>query len=213
MKYIIKNLPPQEFIEYCKTPGVSFNHMYSNPKNSLRKSLADEQGWICGYCGCSLLNEDTVIEHVKPKENEDFRHLELDYSNLILSCMGGQINRRTNKRFPLSCDASKGQEIISVDPLQCDCNEKFTFDDVGNIFSVNSTYLEIETIRILNLDNQYLTNKRRAAIEGLELKCENLIVDWKEEYAKLNQKDSKNCFEEFVFVLMEYIKNYKFVGA
>ena len=51
MRQIIKTSPPTEFVEYCKTPGVSYEGLGGEYKKALRKRLLEDQGYICCYCG------------------------------------------------------------------------------------------------------------------------------------------------------------------
>lgn len=46
MKHIEKTFPPEEFIEYCKTPGVSYDGLSGDNKKALRKRLLEDQGYI-----------------------------------------------------------------------------------------------------------------------------------------------------------------------
>ena len=49
MWHINKTRPPEEFVEYCKTPGVSYEGLSGEPKKKLRKRLVEDQGYICCY--------------------------------------------------------------------------------------------------------------------------------------------------------------------
>ena len=43
MWHINKTRPPEEFVEYCKTPGVSYEGLSGEPKKKLRKRLVEDQ--------------------------------------------------------------------------------------------------------------------------------------------------------------------------
>ena len=75
------------------------------------------------------------------------------------------------------------------------CEEKFVYDDNGDVWGLG---LDAEvTIEILNLTSSLLKNKRKAAIKAYSYLPS---IDWREEYEKLNQKDSSGCYTEFCFV-------------
>ncbi len=46
MWHINKTRPPEEFVEYCKTPGASYEGLSGEPKKKLRKRLVEDQGYI-----------------------------------------------------------------------------------------------------------------------------------------------------------------------
>ena len=70
MRHITKTTPPQEFVEYLKTPDVSFDGLSGVPKEALRQRLLEDQGYICCYCGRRIDNDKhTKIEHIKCQKN------------------------------------------------------------------------------------------------------------------------------------------------
>jgi hypothetical protein len=68
------------------------NYRNHKEKEALHKSLLEEQGHICAFCGCRIARETNFsVEHFLPKsriENGVFvnKHLTLDYKNLLASC-------------------------------------------------------------------------------------------------------------------------------
>lgn len=70
MRHINKTVPPEEFIDYCKTPGVSYEGLSGEPKRKLRRRLIEDQGYICCYCGMEIFDDEhTKIEHVQCQKN------------------------------------------------------------------------------------------------------------------------------------------------
>ncbi|AFC26611.1 hypothetical protein [Saprospira grandis] len=58
-------------------------------KEALRKTLVEEQAYLCCYCGKQIeLNHKTIIEHLYPKSKDKSKTFE--YANLLASCDGGQ---------------------------------------------------------------------------------------------------------------------------
>jgi|GEM_PF-1152246 len=58
-------------------------------KKALRKTLVEEQAYLCCYCGKQIgLNHKTIIEHLYPKSKDKSKTFE--YANLLASCDGGQ---------------------------------------------------------------------------------------------------------------------------
>jgi uncharacterized protein (TIGR02646 family) len=62
-------------------------------KAKLRKSLLEDQGYICCYCGKRIENDSkTPIEHLNPKST--YKNRTYDYINLLASCNGGSSHKR-----------------------------------------------------------------------------------------------------------------------
>ena len=211
MIYIKKRDPPKKLEEYKNKDGACFNNLPSDVKEDLRQTLFDDQGGICCYCGRQIKNNHTsVIEHLFPKGVAAYNHLQLEYSNLLCSCDGGESDRKgktkAEKRcYPSFCDSKKNDRIIKVTPLNEDCGSKFSFDEDGHIYG--TTDEARETIEILGLDCATLVHLRQAAIDAYkDLELDN--SGWEEEIELLSKR-SNGCFLPFFFVIVQYIENYK----
>lgn len=156
MKYIEKRKPPESLERYKETAGANFDDLPSNVKSELKQQLADEQGDICCYCGKRISpDHHSVIEHLLPKGDKRYTHLQLVYTNLVCSCDGGEQERtgrpkREKKLFPSHCDDKKNDSIIPVTPLDENVESLFSYDDEGHIYG--RTTDAQKTIEILNLD-------------------------------------------------------------
>ena len=212
MKYIIKGKTPSDLEAYRKTDGACYDGLDKDVKNNLRNNLFQEQGGLCCYCMGRIANDyTTTIEHLKPKERGKYPELQLDYSNLLLSCDGGKAerslhDRRQNRNYPLHCDAQKNDMEIGISPLDEDCETHFMYGDEGEIFGKDE--LAKETIRILNLDIPYLRNQRKQvfnAYADLELSKE----EWDEEIEFLRARDQNGCFSAYCIAIVSYIERYK----
>jgi uncharacterized protein (TIGR02646 family) len=78
---IKKKAVPVSFAQYSKKKRAHFDDMPTEVKNDLRKSLLEEQGYLCAYCMCRIADsgQDTKIEHYRPRDENN----ELDYNNLL----------------------------------------------------------------------------------------------------------------------------------
>ena len=213
MKYIKKNPSPESLEEYKKTEGACFNDIPKDVKDEVRSSLVTEQGGICCYCGKRIFpDHHSVIEHLYPKGLKQYRHLQLEYTNLLCSCDGGEGDRsgkpKSEKRkFPSFCDDKKNNCVISVTPLDPTCEEQFAYDEEGHIYGNNLNAQK--TIETLGLDCSPLVHLRKAAIDPFTL----LDLDengWKKEIESLSQKHN-GCFLPFCVAVIYYIKNFKMV--
>ena len=207
MKYIQKGEAPRSLEEYKATEGASFKDLDKNHtsiKREIKNSLIAEQGGICCYCGTRIDRTNSVIEHFKPQDENLFPELQLEYSNLLASCSGGQIDRQTNRRFPLCCDANKKNRVIEVSPTDPDCESCFEYDEDGNIYG--TTPEAHYAIQILNLNNEVQKNRRRAAIE-LYINLPK-GTDWQEEIHHLSVRDENGLYRPYCFAAIYYIKNF-----
>ena len=201
MRQITKTVPPNEFEEFCKMPGATYDTLSGNPKKALRKRLLEDQGYICCYCGRRIQNDHhTKIEHIKCQEN--YGHLALDFNNMLASCDGGDMDRQKKVKptHQLHCDAKKGDNDIPISPLE-DIEELLIFFDDGTVKGKDSIGREL--IRLLGLDAKYLDSQRRNAIRNYEILPPD---DLDLELALLKHKKD-GCLIEFCFVLEQYIKN------
>lgn len=209
MKLIKKNAVPTELVTYKSTPGANYKDLITNHPDIadvVRLSLADEQGYICCYCGRQIDGiVGTRIEHIFPKSLPDFQPMDLDYeNNLLAACDGGKQDRKidpTKTPNDLFCDVFKDNKIIPMHPLNPVCEKKFMYDTNGDIIGIGSD-AEV-TISLLNLNSVILKSKRRAAIKYY---TDYPVSDWKSEYERVINKDSSGKFEQFCFVLQQYIE-------
>lgn len=160
MRYIQKGPEPQAFTRWKALENDDWQPTYDKlsgeEKKAVYRSLLTEQGYICCYCERELIEGDYHIEHLNPQwlpEVDD-----LDYANLICSCLN-----RTVKGSPLHCGKLKDDHIISVHPLQEDCQSKFIFTASGEINGIDED--SKNTIKKLGLDIDKLKDMRKEAIE------------------------------------------------
>lgn len=212
MKYIQKSEPPEEFIRYCKNKNASYKDLFNNHnedvKKNLKESLLEDQGYICCYCGCRIGLKQSIIEHIKSRDYNP--NLQLEYGNMVCSCLGGQDKRKNNINYPLHCDAKKGNCEIDISPLVEECEQRFLYDDEGNIYPTDENDEEaIETIKILGLDESKVMHQRKAAIDCYKWGD----YDWQSELEQVKEKDEEGCYVPYNFVILSYITNYKLINV
>lgn len=99
MWHINKTRPPEEFVEYCKTPGASYEGLSGEPKKKLRKRLVEDQGYICCYCGMEISDDEhTKIEHVQCQKYHG--DLALCFDNMLASVYKGILHKTTKYGLP-----------------------------------------------------------------------------------------------------------------
>lgn len=170
MKRIYKNDEPQEILQWKskfknkngRVPRYSdLNEVENLPhKIFLKNSLISEQGHICCYCCKPIDTKNSHIEHIRPKERDEYRAISLEYENLLASCQGYH-DREEN------CGHSKDNafnEELFVSPLEENCESLFEFSDRGKIKATDGNERAAYTIEILNLDTEQLNAARTEAM-------------------------------------------------
>ena len=140
-------------------------------KQATRRALFIEQTGQCVYCGRGIDLEPGSnrhhIEHFRPRGVEDYRHLELAYQNLFLSCGP----KREDGGAGPTCGNEKGSwfdESCHVEPSpEGACQQRFEFASDGEILGDGSPEA-IQMITVLNLNHSELVAERSALIEGLD---------------------------------------------
>ena len=209
MKYIEKEIEPEDLKEYKELEGACFRDLPKEVKNNLRESLRREQGGICCYCERELKGK-TVIEHIKPKDKEYYPELQLEYSNMVLSCDGGESerkkhDRRENKNYPLYCDANKNNKQIYVSPLDDNCEKMFGYGEDGEIYGLSEE--ANDTINVLNLSVPFLNHQRKAVIDSIK-NTDLTESEWEEELVYYQNRKNDGDFEPFCTAAIYYIENY-----
>lgn len=162
MKHTVKGVAPNEFEVWKRgswTPGYA--DLQNPEKGHLHAALIKEQGGVCCYCGRSVSQADSHIEHFRPQKSRP--DLALDYSNLHASCI-----RETKPGNSLHCGHFKGNgfdEDNHISPLDTGCEERFQFTLKGEVAPTTLTDSAARyMICLLCLDCNFLNNRRKAAL-------------------------------------------------
>ena len=129
-------------------------------------SLYAEQTGQCVYCGRKVSLDrlrEYHIEHFRPRSR--YPELELDYSNLFLSC--GPASEDGTRE---TCGNRKDdwfEEDCHVPPAPESCAERFRFRLSGEIAGDTSPEAD-KMIQVLNLNHPELMTERQVVIEDLE---------------------------------------------
>lgn len=166
MKLIVKKEAPVELTQWVEHFVATYNRLptYGELYNrhdiykKVKEALWDEQGGICCYCMKALEYYDSHLEHFLPRHFN--AGLEVEYSNMLLSC-NGEWGDRTH------CGHKKEDEDTPMlrAPTDADIESYFKFDVVGHIDSDDARAMT--TIRVLALDSLNLKRHREQAIEAI----------------------------------------------
>lgn len=158
MRYINeRNKEPKELIEYRNTPGATYDGF--REKEIVRRSLIEEQGYICAYCMRKIDIENSSIEHyisqsrhqLSPYSVAEHNKQSLLYSNMCGVCVNNSQH----------CDKKRGNiPILILDPHKSSCELLITYTIEGKVIPIND-------------NNQDVIND----IETLGLNCKKLIKE------------------------------------
>ncbi|ASM54513.1 hypothetical protein PNIG_a2503 [Pseudoalteromonas nigrifaciens] len=205
MKQIIKDNEPQEVIDWKALANddwqPNFDELSGAEKRAMRQSLLKEQGSICCYCNQDISNDDFHIEHFRPQET--FEALELEYSNLHVSCL-----KNKKPGTPSHCgDAKKNwfDARLTLSPLD---NHEASFKYLANGGIKASIQNASDMIDELNLKEESLKAKRQAEISGIldeDFISNATPNDLVNLYRRISQKvDDK--YQPFIVAIQQQIK-------
>lgn len=172
MRRIIKGQEP-EALHRWKQENVEVpqNLTYGNmPKAPVKSQMLLEQGYLCGYTMQRIQSvDDCHIEHIIPRSQNHLPQLDINYTNL-LACVPSDTpgHRPQRKNFPYGAMKKGGAYIdcqTFVSPLQEDVEVRFRYLPDGRIDPAPNDDAATNTIEILALDHNELSDLRRAAIE------------------------------------------------
>lgn len=135
MILIIKKKEPNDFTTYRLEQNATYEDMPKEVKIHLKESLLEEQGGLCAYCMKEIDTSSMQIEHFYPQSK--YPKLQLTYSNLLAVCKGkGYIsNNDSGKKYQPTCDNSKGDFELQINPLKEVCIKSISYKPDGEILS------------------------------------------------------------------------------
>jgi uncharacterized protein (TIGR02646 family) len=214
MKRIIKTNSPKELTQWFntqpKTDTGKLNCRYSNLPSDIRATvkqhLLTEQGHICCYTGIRISERRSHIEHLKPQSCYFENHEDVDYHNLLAAYPGSDARQCDYGAHP---KADWYDEEKFIHPLSPQCETAFQFNLNGEITAHSAHHAAAQTtIDRLNLTHPYLTEMRKQAIETLLFESEMSLTQAKNLLEKIYDRDAKEQFHPFCFVLKQACEEY-----
>ncbi|MEH2161500.1 MAG: retron system putative HNH endonuclease [Nostoc sp.] len=213
MKNIKKGAKPISLTKWNNKLGgniLSWKKFKQSVKNDVFQALLCEQGYICCYCGASIMRNECHIEHLKPRSI--YTQLTYEYTNLIVSCQGED---EAKLRVPVHCGHRKDNwydEHLMVSPLEITCADFFKYLPSGEIQSTDEPAKKAATettIEKLALNISKLQNMRRLAIDAALLATDGLteaeIQLLAQGYEKL---DANGQYTPFCAAITYFFNNY-----
>ncbi len=169
MRTIQKEKEPDSLIEYRKKPGAYFDG-YPN-KEELRVQLAREQRGLCCYCQSRIrpTGDGMKIEHWQSKSPDKYPQRQLDYTNLLGACYGGEKPGTKNSQDNFHCDTHKGESDLcfcltdNAHPIE----PQIHFLGDGAIQSGNPD-IQKDIDNVLKLNLGHLQENRKAVLKAFQ---------------------------------------------
>jgi uncharacterized protein (TIGR02646 family) len=160
MRQISNRTEPVSFIEWKKKNNKEGWDKFSGTDvyKELKEYLRFAQENMCCYCEIAVKqNTDAHIEHLKSRHH--FPNDRFKFDNLYACCQSHD-----------TCGHAKGSTDSSRMILpDSDCEPRFTYTDNGVIIPAREGDQEVlDTIRILDLNNKRLRDRRKTIIRTLE---------------------------------------------
>jgi uncharacterized protein (TIGR02646 family) len=214
MREISGGLEPQALVEWrLKTPGLTYNDVPSNLRDSVKRDLLTEQRELCGYTGLRIRMDSSHIEHLIPQDycsdNQD-----VAYANMVACYPGpgefapfGAVRKRN---WPTPAE---GHLVVS--PRSQGCEARFAFSLRGTITAAQDKDDAAKTtIQKLRLDHDALNRYRKQVIDAT-LASHNkgpASLDLKSARKRLHQLEQAEVvpgrLEQFCFVLKQALRKH-----
>ncbi|MGI6501668.1 MAG: hypothetical protein ACOX1S_12520 [Anaerostipes sp.] len=209
MIYIEKKSEPTSLRLQRETPGADFDSL---DKRSLRKSLLEEQGYLCAYCMKRIREDKSVkIEHYHARNSEN----QMDYENLLAVCTGNQTLRDDKgkvQRDRFTCDSCKGEKELHINPQSKYDMKTIKYTNSGFIQSSREDFQnDIDYILNLNDVHGHLIRNREHALKPIISRLHKLrkgqdampILRKLEKYC--NEKDECGKLPEYAGIMRWYV--------
>lgn len=205
MLQIKKNLEPDSLTVYRLTENANFSDCPPDVKIEIKKSLLENQKYICAYCMQRISLDDMKVEHFLPQSlypNDD-----LNYQNLFAVCNGNEGSKPDRQ----TCDTKKGNSILPfsliIPNLECLVRYRPATGEI--VFAEYQQ--EINSILNLNDSKGYLMENRKSALRALQLTIERKYRNRrasKPELVKiLNTIESQPKMSPFAGIMIWYLRD------
>ena len=170
---IKKGRPPQAFVSELKDYEAANGKLPSweeiRCKSEVTAALVREQGGLCAYCmsrieaGWRGSIQDAHVEHILP-QSKSAHGEDVDYGNMLAVCEG----KHGESRASWSCDRSRGNASMTVNPLRPQTLQSIRYRGDGTILSDDAD-VDDDLNNVLNLNGSRagLKRNRKAVIDSL----------------------------------------------
>lgn len=199
MILIQRGKEPDSLLKYRKSfPEACYEELPAEPAKDIREQMWAEQNGLCAYCMCKLNSpQDVRIEHYAARNPDGGSYdaaSTLNYKHMLGVCHGNSFWPGI-KEEDKTCDAHRGNKLLTVNPYDLTSIRKIRYTSEGYIFSEDEDVDEdVNKILNLNCKARSLPENRKA-----------VLTQTKQEIMRLCGKKSHQFYLD---VLMRYYKRY-----
>lgn len=169
MRTIQKGQEPNSLLEYRKNGNTTYGEY--TEKQDIRLQLVSEQRGLCCYCQSRIraTHDGMKIEHWQSQSADKYPARQLDYTNMLGSCLGGQKNGEKSPKGGHHCDTSKGDADLCFCLTDIDhpVERLIRFLGDGRIVS-EDVAVQTNLDEILNLNLDILKSNRKAVLTAFQ---------------------------------------------
>lgn len=145
-------------------------------KQDVRDQLVSEQRGLCCYCQSRIRSDSNAmkIEHWQSQSDDKYPERQLDYSNMLGACLGGQKYGEKSPRAMHHCDTAKGDSDLCFsvcDPAR-PIERQIHFLGDGEISSENAA-IDDAINTVLNLNLPRLVSNRKAVLDAFQQRLQD----------------------------------------
>lgn len=176
-------------------------------KDDAYRTATTEQRQICAFCQATIQYKKRPIKmaHVVPHKSEpDGPRLQLVWSNLVGSCLGGQESERPRI---MHCDARQGNTplVAALDPVQFSA-ASLTYDWDGNIRSAkNDPSVDQQLNKVLGLNERPVIRGRERMLNEVKQQLDSVTDREDERHALLALLDPDRPSEAPLLEYADYL--------
>ena len=163
-----------------KSRYATYDDLYGEDKDALKKVLVAEQNNLCAYCMEKIRMDNSSIEHYFPRHpgTPEDADKSLSYYNLFAVCTTSK-NLPDRQKF---CEAKRGNIALSINPMIQAHIDTLSYSRDGKIFS-NDHDFSVDINSTLNLNCSLLCRNRKDAWSDYIKKLdERKPGKWSKEY-------------------------------
>lgn len=205
MKLITKGREPNSLTIYKKQSNAYYDGCN---KRDIKRSLLEEQGYLCAYCMKRIDESNTTIEHYNTQSGSSDKEA-LDYNMMLAVCLGGRGEPFCNQ----TCDAHRGNKDLIINPLSEISINLIEYKHDGTIYSKNDDINnDLNNTLNLNCGQTNLKANRKSALDSLKryLHKQQSNGIWKKEFLqriknKYEDKDENGKYKEYCGIIINFL--------
>jgi hypothetical protein len=139
MIVIQRGKEPDSLLQYRKSnPEACYEELPVKPREDIREQMWKEQCGLCAYCMRHIKTpKDVRIEHYCARHSETGFYNKintLDYKKMLGVCYGNSLQQGIKKEN-MTCDAHRGNTVLSINPYDIHSIRKIKYTSDGYITS------------------------------------------------------------------------------